>query len=159
MKNDLEQYNKQGSTWWNPNGPFYFLKSNKRRLLIPFLALAIFISCVPMATDLRRIGFNEIQKGFDSLDKTPNLYEIVRLKDVKIHIVGDRKYFKWEKAAAYGSPVAGYATTKNEIWVFGKFVSGKIVVNQAILGHEFNHLLNFKNPRIANPDKLDDMGA
>ncbi len=27
MKNDLEQYNKQGSTWWNPNGPFYVLKS------------------------------------------------------------------------------------------------------------------------------------
>ncbi len=27
MKNDLEQYNKQGSTWWDPNGPFYVLKS------------------------------------------------------------------------------------------------------------------------------------
>lgn len=27
MKNDLEQYNKHGSTWWNPNGPFYVLKS------------------------------------------------------------------------------------------------------------------------------------
>lgn len=27
MKNDLEQYNKQGNTWWNPDGPFYVLKS------------------------------------------------------------------------------------------------------------------------------------
>ena len=27
MKNDLEQYNKQGSTWWDPHGPFYVLKS------------------------------------------------------------------------------------------------------------------------------------
>ncbi len=26
------------------------------------------------------------------------------------------------------------------------------------LCHEFNHLLNFKNPKIANPDKLDELG-
>ncbi|MCP4399088.1 MAG: 3-demethylubiquinone-9 3-O-methyltransferase [bacterium] len=27
MKNDLAQYNTHGSTWWNPTGPFYVLKS------------------------------------------------------------------------------------------------------------------------------------
>ena len=27
MKNDLEQYNQQGRTWWNPDGPFYVLRS------------------------------------------------------------------------------------------------------------------------------------
>ncbi len=27
MKNDLEQYNKQGTKWWDPKGPFYVLKS------------------------------------------------------------------------------------------------------------------------------------
>ncbi len=27
MKNDLEQYNKQGSSWWDSKGPFYVLKS------------------------------------------------------------------------------------------------------------------------------------
>ena len=40
-----------------------------------------------------------------------------------------------------------------------KRVKGKVVLNQAILGHELTHLLNFKNPDIANPDKLDDIGA
>jgi len=119
----------------------------------------LLISCVSLATDLRKIGFNEIQKGFASLDKTPNLHEVVELKNVKVHIVGDRKYFKWDKAAAYGSPVAGYATSKNEIYVFGKTVKGKVVINQAILGHELTHLLNFKNSNIGNPDKLDDIGA
>ena len=119
----------------------------------------LFISCVPMATDLRKIGFNEIQKGFASFDKTPDLHEVIELKNIKVHIVGDRKHFKWDRAAAYGSPVAGYATRKNEIYVFGKLVKGKVVLNQAILGHELTHLLNFKNPNIANPDKLDDIGA
>ncbi|RJQ49672.1 MAG: hypothetical protein C4530_23025 [Desulfobacteraceae bacterium] len=134
------------------------LKS-KRLLSYATLICALISGCVPMATDLRKIGFNEIQKGFASLDKTPDLHEVIELKEVKVHVVGDRKYFKWEKAAAYGSPVAGYATTGNEIYVFGKMVNGKIVVNQAILGHELNHLLNFKNQRIANPDRLDDLGA
>ena len=127
-----------------------------------FLLFCLFLGCVPMATDLRKVGFNELQKGFASLEKTPelhNLYEVVVLKNVKVHIVGDRKFFNWDRAAAYGSPIAGYATTKNEIFVFGKVVKGKVIVNQAILGHELNHLLNFRNPKIANPDKLDDLGA
>jgi len=138
---------------------------NNHHFFIPYLfilGLAIIVGCVPMATDLRRVGFNELQKGFASLEKTPelqNLHEVVVLKNVKIHVVGDRKYFNWDRAAAYGSPIAGYATTKNEIFVFGRIVKGKIIVNQAILGHELNHLLNFRNKKIANPDKLDDLGA
>jgi hypothetical protein len=126
---------------------------------IALLLLAVCIGCAPMATDLRKIGFKDLQKGFDSLEGSPDLHVVVELKNVKVHIVGDRKFFKWDKAAAYGSPVAGYATTGNEIFVFGKVIDGKIVINQAILGHELNHLLNFKNKRVANPDELDDLGA
>ena len=140
-----------------------FMEEHRKFISISVCAVLIpvflFLGCVPLATDLRKIGFNEIQKGFASLEKTPNLHEVIELKNIKVYVVGDRKYFKWDKAAAYGSPVAGYATSKNEIYVFGKQVKGKIVLNQAILGHELNHLLNFKNPNIANPDKLDDIGA
>ena len=118
-----------------------------------------FTGCVTLATDLRKEGFNIIQKGFASLDETPNLHEVIKLKDVTIHIVGSRKLFDWNIAAAYGSPVVGYANTKNEIWIFGKVVGGKIIVNQAILGHEFDHLLNFNNSMIANPDQLDALGG
>jgi len=114
--------------------------------------------CSSHITDYRKLGFDFMQRGFVSIEKTPELYEVIELKNVKILIVGDRKHFNWEKAAAYGSPIAGYANTKNEICLFGKRVGGKIVVNQAILGHELNHLLNFKNPKIADPDKLDEMG-
>ena len=74
------------------------------------------------------------------------------------HIVGDRKDFNYEKVAAYGSPIAGYANTNNEIGILGKRVGDKIIINQNILGHELNHLLNFRNPKIVNPDKLDEMG-
>ena len=139
------------------------MRQHKAGTYIAFIiGLAVLIGCVPMATDLRKVGFNELQKGFASLEKTPelqNLHEVVELKNVKVHVVGDRKYFNWDRAAAYGSPIAGYATTKNEIFVFGRLIKGKVVINQAILGHELNHLLNFRNSKIANPDKLDDLGA
>ena len=87
------------------------------------------------------------------------MHKIIKLDNVTVHIVGHHQYFRWDKAAAYGSPVLGYATDNNEIWLYGKYLKGKILVNQAILGHEFNHLLNFKNKKIANPDELDDLGA
>lgn len=143
----------------------YIVHDRPHTAMIPVLiltGLAILMGCVPMATDLRKIGFNEIQKGFASLENSPklqHLHEVVELEKVRIHIVGDRKYFGWDRAAAYGSPIAGYATSGKEIYVFGKILKDKIVVNQAILGHELMHLLNFKNPKIANPDKLDDLGA
>ena len=52
----------------------------------------------------------------------------------------------------------GYATDRNEIFVFGKRVGDQIVVDQSILGHELNHLLNFTNPSVANPDTLAELG-
>ena len=93
------------------------------------------------------------------MEESPDLHEVLLLENVTIHIVGHRKHFQWEKAATFGSSVVGYANKKNEIWLLGKIVDGKIVINQVVLGHELNHLLNFKNPKIADPDKLDDLGA
>lgn len=130
--------------------------------ILKFVCLGLvflLMGCVTLATDRRKEGFDILQRGFTSLEETPNLNEVIKIGDVTVHIVGSRRLFDWNVAAAYGSPVAGYANTKNEIWVFGRVVRGKVIVNQAILGHEFTHLLNFKNPKIANPDQLDQLGA
>jgi hypothetical protein len=124
-------------------------------LLAPIFLMGFFA----VATDYRKVGFKEIQRGFKKLYKPTNLHEVIKLKNVSVHIVGDRKFFKWNRASQYGSPVQGYATRKNEIWVFGTTVKGRIILNQAILGHEFNHLLQFNHPQIHNPDLLDDIGA
>ena len=126
--------------------------------MVGLLFIFAVTGCSSHATSCRKLGFDLVQQGFASIEKTPELYEVIELKSVKILIVGDRKHFSWDKAAAYGSPIAGYANTKNEIGLFGRRVGGRIVVNQSILGHEFNHLLNFKNPKIVDPDKLDRMG-
>jgi hypothetical protein len=114
---------------------------------------------VPLATDVRKEGFRTFDRSFAALNDSPDLNEVIELGGVKVHIVGHRQFFHYKRAAAYGSPVVGYATSNNEIWIFGKVVRGRVVINQAVLGHELMHLLNFRNPRIADPDQLDDLGA
>jgi len=108
-------------------------------------------------SEYRKAGFRLIQKGFAAIADTPELNREIVLKDVRIRVVGKRKRFNQE-AASYGSRVLGYATADNEITVLGKQVGDIIVVNQAVLGHELNHLLNFANLEMANPDDLEDQG-
>lgn len=85
------------------------------------------------------------------MPETPDLYEVVQIDKVTIHIVSDRKDFTWEKARNIEKGIAGYATTNNEIGILGKKIGKKIVVNQFILGHEFKHILNFNDPDIVDP--------
>jgi len=122
-------------------------------IIMCILFLIIFQGCASYHTD-HQAGFDSFNRAFYELESTEQFHETITLKDVKVHIVSDRSLFDWPAVADENSPIAGYANTKNEIWIFGKMVNEKIIVNQAILGHELNHLLNWKRPVVANPDKL-----
>ncbi len=126
-----------------------------RNLPIAIAMTIFFICCSPLATEYREQGFSYIQKGFAQLPDSPDLYEVIVIDRLKIIIVGSRKHFKWTKARHADSRLLGYATRKNEIYLFGKRIGDKIVVNQAILGHELNHILKFNNHKLANPHHLD----
>ena len=117
----------------------------------------LFMSCAPIATEYRRQGFDYIQKGFASLPDSPDLYEEITIDRLKIVIVGSRKHFNLDKAKNEKSGIEGYANTNNEIYLFGKRIGNKIVVNQGVLGHELNHILNFKTPKIANPQHIHEL--
>jgi hypothetical protein len=138
------------------------MKDIQKKLLIrtPFLLLAaclIFLlgACAPDSIDLRKEGFALLEKGFDSQEDSPLLNRTVELGNIRIHIVGDRSLLGSDQAKISISGLVGYATSGNDVYLLGKIVEGKIIVNQAVLGHEVMHLLNFKDPKIANPDKLD----
>ena len=47
----------------------------------------------------------------------------------------------------------GMASTANEIWVKGKWVDGKILIEDHVYNHEFLHLIGFRNKDFWNPDK------
>jgi len=135
------------------------LLSKRKTLVLLFCSLILIpAGCMPVTTEYRLQGFQFFHQSFAKIDEDPDLYEVIELEKVRIYIVGQRKHFQWDNAAAYGSPYQGYATEMNEIFVFGKRVGDKIIVDQSILGHELNHLLNFRNPSVANPDQLSNMG-
>lgn len=113
------------------------------------------MACTAATTRFRVKGFVMASKSFDAISESPDLYEVVEIEKVKVYIAGERKHFKWNRAAHYGSSPGGYATSNNEIYILGKRLGGIIIVNQVILGHELRHLLNFKNPEISDPDELD----
>lgn len=136
--------------------------STARRLrcgVLLLAAAALAAGCVALATDYRQVGFDEMRKGFETFDRDPEMHEVIILKDVKIHIVGDRRKFAHPRANRPGVLTQGYATPDNEIYILGATRNGRIVINQGVLGHEVNHLLFWHNPRVHDPDKLEDIGA
>lgn len=127
-------------------------KTIMKKLLIPLIV--VLVGCSTFYHDQQQKGFSRFQEAFFSLPADEPFYKLVTIESVKVYIVSHREFFEWDRAAKVGSGVVGYATSGNEIWVFGRIVAGKIVLDQAVLGHELNHLLNFKNKNIADPDKL-----
>ncbi len=130
--------------------------------IISIICLFFSIGCGSVVTELRWNGFNITQQSFDAIraeSETEMLNKTFVLKNVKVRIVGSKKYFR---AGAHPA-TAGYANTKNEIVILGKvvkFKNGKkrIVINQEILGHEVQHLLDWVSLEVANPDKLNESG-
>jgi hypothetical protein len=122
------------------------------------LVIAMLLSgCGPYASVLRHDGYNYMQKGFESVPSSSDLHKVFILNNVKIHIVDNQKQF--DHVPFRNSSVVGYATPF-EIWVIGKEVNGKIIINWAVIGHELIHILNFYYPdMIANPDSYEVLGA
>ena len=122
------------------------------------LATAMFLSgCGTYASVLRYDGYTSMQRGFESLPSSPELHKVFLLNNVKVHIVDSQQQFA--HVPFRNSSVLGYATPF-EIWVIGKEVNGKIIINWAVIGHELIHMLSFYYPDIiANPDSYEVLGA
>jgi len=114
--------------------------------------------CASTHQTYREAAFRASHTAFASLPDDPALHEIICIEGLIVHIVGSRTLFDWNDAQDAKNGLAGYASSENGIWVFGKTVGGKIVVNPTVLGHELGHLLNWKNPKMANPDTLEELG-
>ena len=93
---------------------------------------------------MQQDAFDQNQKAFTTYPSIECNEEItITLDSVKVNILCRDSMKK---------PTAGRADTNNEIWVIGRKMNDKVVLNQFILGHELQHLLNWKDGRIANPD-------
>lgn len=124
----------------------------KKIMLIIFCLFSI--SCTSNYEHLKDQGFRNFIYAHNLIPKDESFHKIINLKNIKIHIVSDPLLINPKNLLALGFNLLGCATSSNnEIYIIGHKSKGKIFVNQAILGHEIAHLLNFKDPSIPNPDK------
>ena len=111
--------------------------------LIGAAVVIISVGCAGVVI-MQQDAFDQNQKAFMTYPSIGCNEEITVILDkVTVHILCRDNMKK---------PAAGRANTNNEIWVIGRKTNGIITLNQFILGHELQHLLNWKDGRIANPD-------
>jgi len=125
--------------------------------IILLLCCLLCISCAS-ANSLQREGFRNFIDAFNvEYVEDVNLHDIFYIEKLEVHVVGSQKNMDWARAY-YNPRILGYFTVKDgvyQIWVYGVKTSNGIIVNQAILGHELNHVLSYINKGYKNPDEED----
>lgn len=135
----------------------HFTGRERYNIALLLVIAMLFWGCGPYASVLRQDGYSYMQKGFESIAPSPEMHKVFLLNNLKIHIVDNQKQFDY--VPFRNSSIVGYATPF-EIWVIGKEVNGKIIINWAVMGHELIHILSFYYPDIiANPDSYEVLGA
>ena len=120
-------------------------------LMMVAITILLVAGCVPGATVARMDGFNIQWRGFDSLKSeyfAPYETEI----QVKVIVVSQLS------ETGYPGAAATYSHPQGIIRILGKMINGKLVLCPSVIGHEFQHALEYQDGHFANPDKLAEYG-
>lgn len=104
-------------------------------------------------------GFDYYHIGYTYLPESLPLNETIVLRNLKVHIVGSLKKFEREKFRDDEKAPVDDPRRKHEIWVVGKKLKGKIIINQVVLGHELKHLMHLIRPEVVCPCRLETFEA
>ena len=113
-------------------------------LFMAFLALLL-SGCASVPTAARIDGFNAQARGFEMLESEPFEPFVAEVK-VRVRIIPQDT-----RGGTYWHP-------EGLIVIQGKKINGKIVTCPAIVGHEFQHALQFQTGNFADPDKFEEFG-
>jgi hypothetical protein len=72
--------------------------------------------------------------------------------NVNVRIVARQADFP-DVCQRHGAIRGCYVYHTNTIWALGYMVGGKIIPEMKTLGHELQHMLHVRNPKIPDPDK------
>jgi len=118
----------------------------QRFLMIGIISLLLLSGCSAGYMSDREYGFRILQDDFRSAPQSSDLFYTVSLPQVHIFIVGDEQQFQARmRAEQFSDPV---------LWVTGKRVQGRIVVNELSLGEQLQYLLHQQVSIISNPGSL-----
>jgi hypothetical protein len=117
-------------------------------ILFAIAALALYFlltGCAPAATVARMDGFNSQWRGFEAVRGEP----ATKSAKITLEVIVGELQKGW--AGSFSHP-------QGIIRIRGKMVNGKVILPEAVLGHEVLHALQFQAEGFHNPDTLTQMG-
>ena len=122
-----------------------------------FLFFPMLGGCAPveMRLDYLQEGFDYTNLGYSKLPKSVPINERIELSNLKVHIVGSMEAYERNKFREDEVGMNVEPERKREIWVLGKKIKGKIIINQLILGHELKHLIHLNRSDVISPYQLE----
>jgi hypothetical protein len=100
---------------------------------------------------MKKIRLTASWKGFNSLQSEYFAPYETEIK-VKVVVVAS------PSETGYPGAAGTYSHPQGIITILGKKVNGKRVLCPAVIGHEFQHALEYQDGHFANPDKLEEYG-
>ena len=121
--------------------PIYIFLMKTRFIITSLFFLLCIEGCAPL---IRPSGYHENPKY--AFHKTIQV-------SLTVHIVGNRNQFPVQDSLRKAHPNASGWAYPHEIWVLGyRLPDGTIRLYHELLGHEFAHVLNWRDAEIENPD-------
>jgi len=118
-------------------------------------------SCAPVEIrgDYLQKGFDYTNLGYTSLPESSPLNETLIIKNLRVIIVGSLDEYQRRRITHGQDDTAQPAEPRHDIWIIGKKLKGKIIINQVVLGYELKHLMHLIRPDVLCPRDLETFEA
>jgi len=130
-------------------------------LILSFVIAPLFSGCAPIEirADYYQKGFDYYNLGYTHLPESLPLNETIEIENLRVIIVGSIEDFERYKFKDEEDETAPHPKPRHEIWIVGKKLKNKIIINQVVLGHELLHLMHLIDPDVICPGKLETFEA
>ena len=126
-------------------------------LFLTFVIVPLLPSCVPIEirSDYLQKGFDYTNLGYTSLPESSPLNETIRIENLRVIIVGSLDQYQRRSITQNADDPAQPMEPRHNIWVIGKKLKGKIIINQVVLGYELKNLMHLIRPDVLCPCDLE----
>lgn len=124
---------------------------------LTLVAIILVSSCAPreISGDYLQKGFDYTNLGYTSLPESSPLNETITIKNLRVIVVGSLDECRPVSITLNADDTAQPAEPRYVIWVVGKKLKGKIIINQVVLGYELKNLLHLIKPDVLCPCDLE----
>ncbi|MCF8146716.1 MAG: hypothetical protein K9N21_22645 [Deltaproteobacteria bacterium] len=128
-------------------------------LCFGLLMLVSGCSPVEIRADYLQTGFDYHNLGYTALPESSPLNKTMAIKNLRINIVGREDQYQPRRITYDNDSPGQPMEPSHEIWVVGKKLKGKIILNQVVLGNELKHLMHSIDSEVACPCNIEDLEA